>query len=102
MAYQQILYEVAEHIATLTLNRPDRLNAWTPVMERDVFDALQRADTDEQARVIILTGAGRGFCAGADMSNLDAVARDPEVVRQYERQLVAGNTNSPRADIRSD
>src|SRR5665213_2794230 len=70
MAYEQIQYDVADYIATITLNRPDRLNAWTPVMESEVFDAMQKADTDDKVRVVILTGAGRGFCAGADMQNL--------------------------------
>lgn len=102
MSYEQILYEVAEHIATLTLNRPDRLNAWTPVMECEVFQALQQADADDGVRVIILTGAGRGFCAGADMQNLDAVADNPEVVGRFEQQLAAVKGNFQRTNVRSD
>jgi enoyl-CoA hydratase/carnithine racemase len=85
MTYEQITYEVSEHVATLTLNRPERLNAWTPTMEREVQHATQQADGDDQVRVIILTGAGRGFCAGADMQSLDMVAgagRSPEELRQ--------------------
>jgi len=68
--YEQILFDAgAAHggIATVTLNRPDRLNAWTPVMEREVRDAMQRLSADEAVRAVILTGAGRGFCAGADL-----------------------------------
>lgn len=102
MAYEQILYEVTEGLATLTLNRPDKLNAWTPVMEGEVLQALQRADAEESVRVIILTGAGRGFCAGADMQNLDAVAGDPEIVRKYEQRLAAAAARHERPDIRSD
>src|SRR6185503_13366633 len=70
MPYEQILYSVADAVATITLNRPDRLNAWTPVMEKEVLDAMQQSERDEKVRVIILTGAGRGFCAGADMEAL--------------------------------
>jgi enoyl-CoA hydratase/carnithine racemase len=102
MTYEQIQYDVADRIATLTLNRPDRLNAWTPVMENEVFHALQEADSDDIVRVIILTGAGRGFCAGADMQNLDAVASDPKVAEKLKAQLAAGPGGSQRADVRAD
>ena len=70
MTYQHILYDVSEKIATITLNRPDRMNAWTPTMERDVRHAMEAAAKDDGVRVIVLTGAGRGFCAGADMDAL--------------------------------
>jgi len=75
MAYEQILYEVQDRVATVTLNRPERLNAWTPVMEREVRAAMTAATADEAVRVIILTGAGRGFCAGADMSGLNQASQ---------------------------
>ncbi len=75
MAYQTILYEVSERVGTLTLNRPERLNAWTSDMEREVRDALAAAAADPEVRVIILTGAGRGFCAGADMEHLSEISR---------------------------
>ena len=68
MDYQHILYEVEDSIATLTLNRPDKLNAFTGTMRLEVIDAFDRCDNDDNARVMIVTGAGRGFCAGADLS----------------------------------
>lgn len=75
MTYEQIRYEVQDRIATVTLNRPERLNAWTPVMEREVRAAMTEATADEAVWVIILTGAGRGFCAGADMSGLNQASQ---------------------------
>src|ERR1700684_3946791 len=74
MPNQESLYQVADRIATITLNRPDKLNAWTAIMEREVRSAVEEAERDENIRVIILTGAGRAFCAGADMSLLSTVA----------------------------
>src|SRR6266481_2629373 len=74
MPNQETLYHVADRVATITLNRPDKLNAWTAVMEREVRAAMGQAEHDENVRVIVLTGAGRGFCAGADMSLLSTVA----------------------------
>lgn len=70
MTYEAILYDVADGIATVTLNRPDKLNAWTRTMQAEVHDAMHRAAADDAVRAIILTGAGRGFCAGADMGLL--------------------------------
>ncbi|HEY2659286.1 MAG TPA: enoyl-CoA hydratase [Caulobacteraceae bacterium] len=73
MSYQEILYAVQDGVAVLTLNRPDRLNAWTGVMHQEVKAAMRAASDDEAVRVIVLTGAGRGFCAGADMQNLQTI-----------------------------
>jgi len=67
MEYSQILYEVSNRILTITLNRPERLNAFTPVMCQELVDAFGRADADDDVRVVIVTGAGRAFCAGADL-----------------------------------
>ncbi|WP_417518454.1 crotonase/enoyl-CoA hydratase family protein [Minwuia sp.] len=68
MTYEQILYDVEDGILTITLNRPDKLNAFTEQMRVEVMDALDRADADDDVRAIIFTGAGRGYCAGADLS----------------------------------
>jgi len=67
MNYEQILYDAQDRILTITLNRPDRLNAWTEQMRQEMIDALSRADADDEIRAIIVTGAGRAFCAGMDM-----------------------------------
>ncbi len=67
MAYEQIRYETDGAIATITLDRPDRLNAWTPRMSRENWGAIETANADPAIGAIIVTGAGRGFCAGADI-----------------------------------
>lgn len=69
VAYEQILYDVKDNILTITLNRPEKLNAFTGVMMTEMIDAFDRADKDDQIRAIIVTGAGRAFCAGADLSS---------------------------------
>jgi enoyl-CoA hydratase/carnithine racemase len=74
MPTKETLYNVADRVATITLSRPEKLNAWTAVMEQEVRSAMEDAERDGNVRVILLTGAGRGFCAGADMSLLSGVA----------------------------
>lgn len=69
MAYTDILFDVADGIATITLNRPEALNAFTNQMARDLQAAFDEIDTNDDIRVAIITGAGRGFCAGADLSS---------------------------------
>ena len=66
--FETILYDVDEGIATITLNRPDKLNAFTGQMMADMIKAFDLTDADDDVRVVIVTGAGRGFCAGADLS----------------------------------
>ncbi|MBI4883232.1 MAG: crotonase/enoyl-CoA hydratase family protein [Actinobacteria bacterium] len=69
MDYSEIKYEVASSIATITLNRPQKLNAFTNTMMRELLDAFDAADTDDDVRVVIVTGSGRAFCAGADLGS---------------------------------
>jgi enoyl-CoA hydratase/carnithine racemase len=69
MGFEQITYEISDRVLTLTMNRPDKLNAFTPQMREEFIEAFDRADEDDDVRVIIVTGAGRGFCAGADLSS---------------------------------
>lgn len=69
MEYSQILFNVHDHVATITLNRPDRLNAFTGTMMNELIDAFDRTDADDAVRAVIVTGAGRGFCAGADLGS---------------------------------
>jgi enoyl-CoA hydratase/carnithine racemase len=64
---EQITAEVDAGVLTITLNRPDRLNAWTETMARELIEAFDRADADDEVRAVIVTGAGRAFCAGADL-----------------------------------
>ena len=65
--YRTIIYDLSDNLLTITLDRPDRLNAFTTVMMRELVDAIDRADADDEVRAIIITGAGRAFCAGADL-----------------------------------
>ena len=75
MEFKQIFYEVNDRIATVTLNRPDRLNAWTFIMMKELIQAFDLLNRDDEVRVIIVTGAGQAFCAGADLdsSNLTEI-----------------------------
>jgi enoyl-CoA hydratase/carnithine racemase len=66
--FEQIAAELADRVLTITLNRPERLNAWTGTMGRELIEAFDRADADDEVRAIVVTGAGRGFCAGADLA----------------------------------
>jgi enoyl-CoA hydratase/carnithine racemase len=101
MPNQETIYRVANRVATITLNRPDKLNAWTALMEREVRAAMEEAERDENVRVIVLTGAGRGFCAGADMSLLSTVAEKglDEARRAQGMQPTSGSGEGARGNF---
>ena len=69
MNLETVLYDVREGVATITLNRPEAMNAWTPQLSDDLSLAMGAADADDAVRAVVLTGAGRAFCAGADLSS---------------------------------
>ena len=81
MSYEQILYETRGDVAIITLNRPDRLNAWTRKMSAEMTDAMRTANADTAVGAVVFTGAGRGFCAGADIES------------QFKAQLDKGDSN---------
>jgi len=90
MDYEQILCELRDDVLVLTLNRPAKLNAWTPRMMGELIDAIAKADDDPSVGALVLTGAGRGFCAGADIEAVfsaqlqgDAAAATPEGDRDW-------------------
>jgi enoyl-CoA hydratase/carnithine racemase len=102
MSYETIIYDVDQFVATITLNRPRRMNAITSEMERELFDALRSAESNDDVRVIILTGSGRGFCAGADISKLSAVSEtdwSTVDIDELKRELLPPHS---RDDTRSD
>ncbi len=68
-SYSTLKLQVKDHIATITLNRPDRLNAFDPQMMREIVAALDRVDADDAVRAVIVTGAGRAFCSGLDLKD---------------------------------
>ena len=89
MAYETIKYEVDDQILTITLNRPDKLNAFNGTMQQELIDAFDAADKDDNVRAIIVTGAGRGFCAGADLSS-GANTFDRDARRGPVKRLASG------------
>jgi enoyl-CoA hydratase/carnithine racemase len=101
MQNQETLYQVANRVATITLNRPDKLNAWTAIMEQEVRSAVEEAERDENVRVIVLTGAGRGFCAGADMSLLSTVA-EQGLDEKGRAQALRNSRSAGREGVRGD
>jgi len=97
MAEKTVLVETAERVCTLTLNRPDRLNAWTREMHADLKEAMHAAGNDPTVRAIILTGAGRGFCAGADMGGLQTIGATGTAAERTTRAepIPAGGSTMP-------
>ena len=81
MKFETIKYEVKDKILTITLNRPDRLNAFTGQMMNDLISAFDSASNDDEVRVVIVTGEGRGFCAGADLGDGEATFNRVEIPR---------------------
>lgn len=98
--YEDILYDVKDGIALITLNRPDRLNAWTAAMQASVKRAIVDAAKDDTVRVIVVTGAGRGFCAGADMGNLQQIR--PEKWDERELARADSSIDVPRSTLGPD
>jgi enoyl-CoA hydratase/carnithine racemase len=98
MDYKELLYEVSEGIATVTLSRPEKLNAWTMRMEAEYRHAMAGAERDPDVRTIIVTGAGRGFCAGADMNLLSGLSQG-DTLKQggAEDGLPKANPGAPGA-----
>ena len=95
MDYETLLYDVADEIATVTLNRPAKMNAYTTTMGAEITDAMLRADADDSVRVVIITGAGdRAFCAGADMSMFASDIKTREAKSQPLRPSVARGPSS--------
>ena len=88
-AYPDILYAAQDRIGVITLNRPDKLNAWTAAMQSSIKRAIVDAAMDDNVRVIVITGAGRGFCAGADMGNLQKI----ETGKWDERELARADND---------
>lgn len=102
-----VLYEVQDGVALITFNRPDRMNGWTPPLQVAYFDALRRATDEEDVRAIVVTGAGRGFCPGADTQYLreieaagrTAVHRDPMIFPLQVPKLTIAAVNGACAGI---
>ena len=88
-SYEEILYQVEDPVATITLNRPSVLNAWTDQMGFEVRHAVSQAEADPRVVGIVLTGAGRGFCAGADIKRLSAISSGDRRVEAPADDLVA-------------
>ncbi|MGK0222561.1 MAG: enoyl-CoA hydratase/carnithine racemase [Limisphaerales bacterium] len=87
MTFEQITLEVDGQVAVVTLNRPERLNTWTDIMSRELSEAMYSCDEDDNVRAIVITGAGRAFCAGADISGGDSAFAPRERVKQNRPPL---------------
>jgi 2-(1,2-epoxy-1,2-dihydrophenyl)acetyl-CoA isomerase len=92
MLYESVLYDKTDHIACVTLNRPERLNALNPKLRAELLEACREARTDDDVRAVVFTGAGRGFCSGADLGTMAgadgaqaSAAPEPPALSQNER-----------------
>ena len=94
--YEHIRYDVEDPCAVITLHRPERLNAWTAQMQREVRDALAAAEGDPRVVGIILTGAGRGFCAGADVSALKSLSEGGPMAKKAAVDGIPGDSSFPQ------
>ena len=109
MSYEQILTSVDDGVLTITMNRPERLNAWTPRMGGGMMTAIDAANDDRDIEGMILTGAGRGFCAGADIeavfkaqvvahAHVRAMGENPQVALRTAKQLLTQNATETDLD----
>jgi enoyl-CoA hydratase/carnithine racemase len=98
--YEDILYDVKDRVAVITLNRPDKLNAWTAPMQASIKRAVIDAANNDNVRVIVVTGAGRGFCAGADMGNLQQIR--PEKWNERELARADNEVEPPKSNLGPD
>ncbi|MFC6934225.1 enoyl-CoA hydratase-related protein [Actinomadura yumaensis] len=96
MSYTEIEYGVQDGIATVTLNRPHRMNAYTYVMRTEMLDAFDRIDADDAVRAVVVTGAGRAFCAGADLGG-----GGDTFDKEKSKDMFAGRTTSWRTAPRA-
>lgn len=85
MSYETIRYDVSDGVATLTFNRPDKRNALNPPMYKEIMHALKQVRRDNDVRALILTGAGKGFCSGADLTTID-ITQNKNTVGDYLRE----------------
>ena len=110
MDYKDILFDISEGIATITMNRPEKLNAYTTEMGDEVTHAFRAVQRDPDVRVVILTGAGKAFCAGADLEHLKAheqgqnVSKGPRLgeedfLRKLPLEMCGGAPDSARAQV---
>jgi enoyl-CoA hydratase/carnithine racemase len=95
VSYAEIEYSVADRIATITLDRPERLNAFTLVMRQEMIDAFDRADADDDVRAVVVTGRGRAFCAGADLGR-GAATFDPDTLKNRPGEQETFDDGTPR------
>src|SRR4051794_13219234 len=103
MADEVVLYRVEDGVAVITLNRPERMNAWTAQLQLEYFDHLAEANASPDVGAIVLTGAGRGFCPGADMDGLAAAAGNQgSVSERAGGSGGSGGADNDRRDARRD